>query len=852
MDETTLPNERGPHAWSGEIGVSAMPGLGGSVYRDMRVKDDPDATLPPGERRSELEPRIGEGDATPDPRDRGGTAERVRDARPVTEDRLRVRMMRHRVRALVTADATPYRIGGRYVVDEQQGERGRLGKGGMGVVYAVRDVELDRRCVAKFMYRGGDQRFRREAQMLALFSHPNIVQVHDTGYDEEDFFIVMAYVAGDDLRTWAAPTSSRSWREVVKVFVQVARGLGEAHANRVVHRDVTPGNIRISRRDDAWVAQVLDFGIAGQLDPAADDGGGPPHVSGRVGTPGYMSPELCEGAAATARSDQFSLCICLYQALFGVLPFGPLSAGDGYQQDLAAYERRVLAGEALEPKTSSSLRRLFDRVLRRGLQRDPARRFTSMAALQVALEEELVRSERVRRTLTMTGLVAFGVAGVLWGAWQPTIEPAEQCRFEVEADVVWSDTRRRDVEARLPEATRRTILGRLDGVRSAWLRTRTQTCVGALQGVPPAVAAAQRACLERQWAVFDAVVGHGGVFGASLVALELLPSEARVAACTRAEPGVETQLPDAASAEIERLLAQAEAALVTGNYDEGREVAAMALRRAEARPDGPLLARAMYQYARGQTYGIDPAAAAVTLERAALLADRHRLVDLAADIKLRQLRIAANYGSEAVAAVYFTGLLERLERLDERDGPREAEGRQFMADLALRRGDAEAAEREVVIVERLRANGTPWERARARDLRGRLELVYAYASTKKVAKNHASAAQQAFEQALSLQQERLRAVDDARQGDATGQDRDLHRHATEAECGVLEFVGDLMGPGRRGVQVDVGERDEKFVAIAAGEQIVAMDVLAQRVGDAAADDVAVVAVRGVVDLADAK
>ncbi len=154
------------------------------------------------------------------------------------------------------------KILGRYVVTE------KLGGGGMGVVYAAHDPELNRKIAIKLMLppvlsnpasaSEGRARLLREAQAMARLSHPNVIAVHDVGTFGEQVFIAMEYVEGTTLGEWLS-AKKRSWREIVSTFAQAGRGLAAAHEAGIVHRDFKPDNVLVG--NDGRV-RVLDFGLA--------------------------------------------------------------------------------------------------------------------------------------------------------------------------------------------------------------------------------------------------------------------------------------------------------------------------------------------------------------------------------------------------------------------------------------------------------------------------------------------------------------------------------------------------------------------------------------------------------------
>ena len=273
----------------------------------------------------------------------------------------------------------------------------RVGEGAMGVVYRAHDPELDRSVALKLMrpeLTGAAERIREEARALARLAHPNVVSVHEIGEFEGQIFVAMEYVDGVTLRTWLAHrrVDRSDWRrfvapwsslaEVVECFVQAARGLGAAPAAGLVHRDFKPDNVLVGA--DGRV-RVVDFGIASHAGMTAAEVATTAEIEGPLrtrtgdilGTPAYMAPEQFIGGVVDARTDQFALCVALYEAVCGARPF----AGE----DLQALMRSVVAGELRPPPRwlPAGLRA----ALIRGLARDPARRFPSVAALIEALAE---------------------------------------------------------------------------------------------------------------------------------------------------------------------------------------------------------------------------------------------------------------------------------------------------------------------------------------------------------------------------------------------------------------------------------------------------------------------------------
>jgi serine/threonine-protein kinase len=270
----------------------------------------------------------------------------------------------------------PELIAGRYQVRE------RLGQGGMGVVYLAHDQELPRLVAVKLL-RDNDpdlhERFAREARLAASLDHPNVVTIYDRGIHDGQPFIVMQYIAGDSLdeiiRRRAPLTLSRK----VQLAAELCDGLAFAHRAGVVHRDIKPPNIKISREG---VLKILDFGIARQV------GSGMTRVGSMIGTISYMSPEQVRGEVVDHRSDQFSVGLVLYE----LLVFQKAFPGD----------ERVVPGQILtaEPKPLQSYNAHLDpaliQIVTRAIRKNPDDRYPDLLAMRRDLQRVAERLDAVR------------------------------------------------------------------------------------------------------------------------------------------------------------------------------------------------------------------------------------------------------------------------------------------------------------------------------------------------------------------------------------------------------------------------------------------------------------------------
>jgi serine/threonine-protein kinase len=245
-------------------------------------------------------------------------------------------------------------IGDRYQLE------GRLGVGGMSTVYLAFDHRLERRVAIKLLaeHLADDptfvSRFRREALSAARLVHPNIVQVFDFGFDEEQHqhFIVMEHVQGRSCAELLRDRGHLDVGEAVEIVGQACRGLEYAHRNGVVHRDVKPGNLLLSEAD---VVKLADFGIARATDQSSIT-----QVGSVLGTAAYLSPEQARGEEAGPRADLYSLGVVAYQLMSGRLPYDATSLSE-----LALMQQRELPTplDELNPRVPPELAEAVEMAL---------------------------------------------------------------------------------------------------------------------------------------------------------------------------------------------------------------------------------------------------------------------------------------------------------------------------------------------------------------------------------------------------------------------------------------------------------------------------------------------------------
>ncbi|MDN3023634.1 protein kinase [Streptomyces sp. S.PB5] len=283
----------------------------------------------------------------------------------------------------MSQDGAHGRYAGRAIANNRYQLRDLLGEGGMASVHLAHDTVLDRPVAIKTLHTelGREQafreRFRREAQAVAKLTHTNIVSVFDTGEDTLDGttmpYIVMEYVEGrplgsvldEDVRQYGAMPADKA----LKITADVLAALEISHEMGLVHRDIKPGNVMMTKRG---VVKVMDFGIARAMQSGVTS---MTQTGMVVGTPQYLSPEQALGRGVDARSDLYSVGIMLFQLVTGRLPFdadSPLAIAYAHVQE--------------EPVAASSINRSLppavDALIARALKKNPNERFPSADSMR--------------------------------------------------------------------------------------------------------------------------------------------------------------------------------------------------------------------------------------------------------------------------------------------------------------------------------------------------------------------------------------------------------------------------------------------------------------------------------------
>jgi eukaryotic-like serine/threonine-protein kinase len=322
-----------------------------------------------------------------------------------------------------------------------------IGAGGMGEVYRARDTRLGRDVAIKVLPadRMADEdrrrRFVQEARAASALNHPNIVTIHEIESADGIDFIVMEYVRGRSLDDMI-PKQGMRLGEILRVSIPIADALASAHASGIVHRDVKPANVMVT--EDGLV-KVLDFGLAKLVSPngespksetATDPGvlGARSRPGTVAGTLGYMSPEQASAGKVDARSDVFSFGAVLYEMATGRRAF----SGSSTAEVLAALMKE-------DPKPPSEvvadLPKELDRLIRRCLQKEPARRFQHTADVKLELEQIKEDSEtgrkpvppadRKRRPWLAAGVaIAVLLVAATWWWRRPPDVPLDPPRLE--------------------------------------------------------------------------------------------------------------------------------------------------------------------------------------------------------------------------------------------------------------------------------------------------------------------------------------------------------------------------------------------------------------------------------------
>ncbi len=386
------------------------------------------------------------------------------------EDELERQWVRARAMSSLFSTTTKPATIGRFELGE------RLGAGGMGVVYAARDPDLDRDVAVKLVrVAEPDNRDQTlvEAQSLAKLSHPNVVAIHDVGVVDDQVYMVMEFVRGQTLRTYAS-ANNRTRQEIVTAYIQAAEGLAAAHRVGLIHRDFKPDNAVIG--DDGRV-RVIDFGLAHQNTSV-------PGIPA-AGTPRYMAPEQAAGQSLTTAVDQYALCVSLREALSLTEDTFPI-----WLEDIVSRGESHLAKDRFD-----GLEPLID-----ALGRDPRlirkRRLVTTAVVISIIGAFIVGSVVFAKEPSTHSCAGGGE--IIEGAWPTNIQQASLER--IVATGIYG------------KSLAPILRGHLNKFSSRWISAHRSACIAHLRGEQSnELLDRQMACLDRQkrgFTTFATIMDH--------------------------------------------------------------------------------------------------------------------------------------------------------------------------------------------------------------------------------------------------------------------------------------------------------------------------------------------------------
>ena len=276
--------------------------------------------------------------------------------------------------------------------------KSQIGKGGMGCVYKAHHRHLDRPVAVKVLrgFASGSpvalQRFRQEARALSSLSHPNIVSCHRIGFHDGNCFIAMDLIEGTTLGDEIELNGTLSIERFRKIFQQVLSALEHAHQRGIVHRDLKPENIMlVTEGNQSDIVRIVDFGIAKLLVAAGTEGQQLTKTGALLGSPLYMSPELCRGAAIDYRTDFYSLGCLMYYTLCGKPPFEGADFFDIIRHHTSDSP----------PQLPEHIPASIDNLIGTAMEKEPADRFATatdmLRALQIESKESIGKQPRKRR-----------------------------------------------------------------------------------------------------------------------------------------------------------------------------------------------------------------------------------------------------------------------------------------------------------------------------------------------------------------------------------------------------------------------------------------------------------------------
>ncbi len=456
-----------------------------------------------------------------------------------------------------------------------------LGEGGMGIVYAAYDTELERRVALKLVRPGSLQhahaeRLEWEARAMARINDPHVATVYEVGRLEDEVYVAMEMIEGATLDRWVQE-HDLSGPEILELCVQAGRGLAAIHHAGLAHRDFKPANVVVRDTVRGPVATVIDLGLSlvepvvpAELTTARDE----PETTSVAGTPAYMAPEQWEGLRPGPLSDQFSFCVSTFELLTSTRPF-PCPADGAVRPHAPLPSSGTL--------TASGISRRKAAAILRGLRGVPSRRWPELDLLLRALGP----SPRRRRWWA-----AAGAAGL--GAWAAiaSFPAAPKCGVgDTSLGRVWNETTRDGISQRLSATDERVasrFLSAADVYVEQWVREYEAACE------EPEASVHQRDCLEAQLSALRAsidVLSDSAATTAeqSLDLARVLPA---VSGCAGAELGDGEHVDPDSRYASEVLLLKGRAYGDSGEFDAATTALSEAIRRGGS-TDGRLVTRAL-------------------------------------------------------------------------------------------------------------------------------------------------------------------------------------------------------------------------------------------------------------------
>ncbi len=361
-----------------------------------------------------------------------------------------------------------------------------IGKGGMGEVYAARDIRLDRKVAIKKLPKAfvsdpeRTGRLEREAKLLASLNHPNVAAIYELDNHDGVSYLVMEFVPGETLAE-VLKAGLLGWRQALQIAIQVTEALEAAHEKGIIHRDLKPANIKITPEKKV---KVLDFGLAKAL---SGDTGGPdlsqlPTMRNDatkdgmiLGTPAYMSPEQVRGKPLDKKTDIWSFGCVLYEMLTGATPFG----GETIPDSLAKVLESEPDWELLPAEVPVAIRKL----LKRCLHKEKRQRLQDAIDARLEIEDALAApqdatSTKVPRHVPLWSIAALIAVTVITGiaAWNlkqetaPEPHPVAQLAIPLPPGEGQVGTESHSPLALSPDSTRLVYVVRRAGSSQLYLR----------------------------------------------------------------------------------------------------------------------------------------------------------------------------------------------------------------------------------------------------------------------------------------------------------------------------------------------------------------------------------------------